>query len=66
MKVYIEKEDKTIEIKESNIRNIKDLLNFLNINSSTVITVKNKEIVLDDEPLDYSDEIKILSVISGG
>lgn len=68
MKVYIEKEDKQIEITISELKenNIKSLLDALKINPSTIITVKNNEVVLEDEPLQNDDEIKILSVISGG
>ncbi len=64
MKVYIEKEDKLLELKK--IKNVNELLNTLNINPSTVITVRNDEVVLEDEQLEDTDEIKILSVISGG
>jgi sulfur carrier protein ThiS len=64
MKIYIEKENKLLELDK--IGNIKELLDTLKINSSTVITVKNNEVVLEDESLEDSDEIKILSVISGG
>lgn len=64
MKIYIEKEDKLLEL--TNIENISELLNNLKINPSTVITVKNNEVVLEDEQLEDTDEIKILSVISGG
>jgi sulfur carrier protein ThiS len=69
MKVYVEKEDKLLELKLSElngINNIKELLDNLKINPSTVLTVKNNEIVLEDESLQDNDEIKILSVISGG
>ncbi len=64
MKVYIEKEDKLLELNE--IKNVSGLLNALNINPSTVITVKNNEVVLEDESLEDADDVKILSVISGG
>lgn len=63
MKVYIEKQDKLIELEAENV---KDLLDALKINPSTVIIVKNNEVVLLDEQLNEDDDIKILSVISGG
>jgi len=69
MKVYVEKEDKLLELKLSELKginNIKGLLDNLTINPSTVLTVKNNEVVLEDELLEDTDEIKILSVISGG
>lgn len=64
MKIYIEKEDKTIEIKF--VGNSKQLLKKLNINSETVILTKNNELVSENEKLDNNDIVKILSVVSGG
>jgi sulfur carrier protein ThiS len=67
MNVYIEKEDKQLVLKTDNTNNnIKELLKVLKINPSTVIIVKNDEIVLEEESLEDNDEVKILSVISGG
>ena len=43
-----------------------ELLKELNINPSSIILVKNDAIVLEDEILDDDDDVKILSVISGG
>lgn len=63
MKVYIEKENKYLDV---NASTGKQLLELLRINPSTVIIVKNNEIILEDEQLNDTDEIKILSVISGG
>lgn len=65
MKVFIEKDSSTINIKKTNIT-ASELLKELNINSSNVILVKNDEVILEDELLSEEDEIKILSVISGG
>ena len=64
MKIYIEKTDKLIGLK--GIRDGKELLEKLDINPQTVILTKNDEVILEDEELSESDEIKILSVISGG
>ena len=69
MKAYIEKEDRLLEFKSDelkNMQNIRELLDRLKINASTVLTVRNGEVVLEDESLEDDDEIKILSVISGG
>lgn len=63
MKVYVEKQDKLLELEK---KSVKELLDDLKINPNTVIIVRNNEIVLEDEQLDDNDEIKILSVISGG
>lgn len=64
MKIFIEKENKLLELKETCTG--KKLLEKLNINPATVILVKNEEVVLEDELLEKNDDIKILSVISGG
>ena len=55
---------KTIDL-ESNSK-VKDLLSKLKINPVTVIVSRSNELILEDERLDDNDEIKILSVISGG
>lgn len=64
MKLFLEKENKNLDIKFRG--NVKNLLSFLNINSESVIVVKNNEIVTEDEKIDDNDNVKILSVISGG
>lgn len=63
MKVYIEREDREREVKA---KTVKELLKKLNINPITVIVAKNNELVTDDEKLSERDEVKIMSVISGG
>ncbi len=64
MKIYIEKEDKEKKITFSG--SVKDLLKKLGIVPEDVIVSCNDEIVFDDYDLNDSDDIKILSVISGG
>ena len=64
MKVFIEKDNKEIQIDRSCTG--KELLQELGINPTTVLLIRNNEAVLSDEPLSETDEIKILSVISGG
>ena len=65
MKIYIEKENKNLNIKNNKFTG-KTLLENLKINPSTVILVKNDEVILEDEILEDNDDIKILSVVSGG
>ena len=65
MKVFIEKDSKSVNVKHKKISG-KVLLEELNINPSSVILVKNDEVVLEDEILGEKDDIKILSVVSGG
>jgi sulfur carrier protein len=63
MKVYIEREDRELKIKA---KTVKEVLQKLKINPVTVIVAKNNELVTDDTKLHDNDEIKIISVISGG
>jgi len=64
MYLFIEKtnERKKISFKGS----LKELLALQGINLSTVLLIKNKEVVLEDEVVGESDEVELLSVISGG
>ncbi len=66
IKAFIERENKTKEINLKEDSKIFDLLNELKINPTSVFITKNNEIILEDEKLKDEDEIKILSVISGG
>ncbi|MBI2148847.1 MoaD/ThiS family protein [Candidatus Woesearchaeota archaeon] len=63
MKIYIEKTD---EYKEVEASTVKELLEKLKINPTTILVTKNNELVTEEEKLTNKDEIKILSVISGG
>jgi len=61
--VFIERENKTEKIKA---KNVKEAMQILNINPETVLIVRNNELILPEENLNDKDEIKLLSVISGG
>lgn len=63
MKIFIEKEDKTKEVKA---KTIKEVLAKLKINPETVLTVVNDELVTENKKLSKKDDVKLLSVISGG
>lgn len=64
MKVLIEKtkEEKNISFSGT----CEDLLKTLEINSEEVLIIKNDELVSLKEHCDDDDEIRLLSVISGG
>ena len=64
--VFIDRENKNIKIELDNNFSVLDLLKKLKINPVTVIVSRNSELILEDEKLKDKDEIKILSVISGG
>ena len=63
VKVFIEKEDKVINLKANTP---KEVLYKLNINSETVLFSRNNELILENTELKENDELKLLSVISGG
>ena len=64
--VFIDKENKNIILELDNNSIVEDLLKKLKINPVTVIVSRNNELILEDERLNDKDELKILSVISGG
>ncbi|MFP4118173.1 MAG: MoaD/ThiS family protein [Candidatus Woesearchaeota archaeon] len=64
MEVYIEKEKRRFS--RDKPCKAEELLDELGINPSTVLIVRNGDIVLPDENLSGTDDVKILSVVSGG
>ena len=64
MKLFIEKIGEEKEISYSG--NGKDLCKLLGIPIDTVIIVRNNSIVTEDIMLEDTDNIQLLSVISGG
>ncbi|HZX11867.1 MAG TPA: MoaD/ThiS family protein [Candidatus Nanoarchaeia archaeon] len=63
MRVFLEKSK---EEKEVNAVSVKELLKVLKLNPTTVLVVANGRLVTEDAPLRKEDEVKILSVVSGG
>ena len=64
--VFIDKENKNTNLELDDDSFVIDLLKKLNINPVTVIVSRNNELILEDDKINSNDEIKILSVISGG
>ena len=64
--VFIDRENKNINVNLEHNSKVTDLLKKININPVTVIVSRNDELILEDEQLKDKDEIKILSVISCG
>ena len=64
--VFIDSKNKNIKLELNSNSIVLDLLKKLDINPVTVIISRNNELILEDEKLNNNDEIKILSVISGG
>jgi len=64
--VFIDRKNKNTTLRLSQNSSVSDLLKKLKINPVTVIVSRNNELILENEKLRNNDEIKILSVISGG
>lgn len=66
VKVFVQRlrETRIVDLEENS--RIEDLLKMLRISSSEVIPVKNGVIVTERETLKEGDEVKLLSVVSGG
>ena len=64
--VFVDRDNLSKTIELENYSSVADLLKKLEINPVTVIVSRNNELILEDEKLKDEDEIKILSVISGG
>ena len=66
MKVFLERSNENITISIDGKKSLKEVLFDLKISIESVILIKNNEICLEDEFVCDSDNIKILSVVSGG
>lgn len=64
VKVFLEREKRSVS--EPFDGRIRDLLARLHVNPETIVVVKNGEVVGEDERCQDDDELKLLSVISGG
>ncbi len=64
MKVYIERDDdwRTVSFSGS----AADLCRMLSVNPQTVLVVKDDELVPEDEDITGAEEIKLITVVSGG
>ena len=66
VRIFVDRDNlsKAVELEGNAL--VIDLLKKMKINPVTVIVSRNNELILEDETLENNDEIKILSVISGG
>ena len=64
MEIFIERENAKKNIKFNG--KVSKLLEKLKLNPSAVLVAKNNSLVTEDDELKDKDEVKILSVISGG
>ncbi|MBI2175930.1 MoaD/ThiS family protein [Candidatus Woesearchaeota archaeon] len=64
MKLFIERENKSKTFRFNGT--VSKLLRQLKVNPATILVARNKALVTENDKLIDSDEVKILSVISGG
>ena len=63
MKVFIERENRSVEIEA---RSIKEMLAKLKINPNTVLIARGDTLITEDTEVSNNDELRLLSVVSGG
>lgn len=64
MKVFIERSKKSVDVMFKG--KVVALLNKLEINAETVLVTRNNVLLTEEDMVKETDEIRILSVISGG
>lgn len=64
MKIYIERTGETIEKEFSGPAS--KLLEELHILTDEILVIRNGKLVAEDEELETGDDLRLLSVISGG
>ncbi len=66
-KVYIERDDKNVEVSLSSPNpTVRELLKKIKLNPVAVIVTVNNEVCIEEEKISPKDAIKIVSVVSGG
>jgi thiamine biosynthesis protein ThiS len=63
--IFIEREQDTQNIVFDGTT-VRELLQKLSVNPETVLTVRNSEVLTEEETVEENDRIELLSVISGG
>ena len=63
VKVYVDRDEKTRSL---DVKSIKDIISKLELNEEEFIIVLNGELVTPEAKIKIGDDIKFLSVISGG
>lgn len=64
MEVHIERTEEKKQLKFEG--SVAELLKKLEINTETVVVIRNNNMITNEDMLENKDEIHILSVISGG
>lgn len=66
MKIFLEKDNKTIDFEVLKEKTISDVLKELDISIESVIILKNDQVTIEEDIVINSDSLKVLSVVSGG
>ena len=66
IRVYIERQNIDMEVDVQKGSKVIDLLKALKIDTTTVLVARDESLITEDELLSDNDNLKLLSVISGG
>lgn len=66
LKLHIQRSNKEMELEIKDNSKVIDVLKQLKIDNTTVLISRNNELITEDVILKNDDDLKILSVISGG
>lgn len=66
MEIFLEKENKNVNLVINEKTTIINVLKQLNISIESVIILKNGSITIEEDSVEDTDSLKILSVVSGG
>ncbi len=64
--IIINERDNSTQKVDFRGKDLKELLQYLNINSETVLVIRNNLVITEEETLKDKDILTILSVVSGG
>lgn len=64
MKIFIEREQREEDLNFNG--KASKLLEKIMVNPQTVLIIRNGKLVTEDQKLENADEIKLMSVVSGG
>ncbi len=66
MEIFLEKDNTTITHTISGEVTISKVLQELNITIESVIILKNGDVTIEEDTVENTDSLKVLSVVSGG
>lgn len=66
VKAFIERDGREVSVEVKTDAKVRDLIKALSLNPVTVIPAVDGEVVTEEHELKNNDQIKFLSVVSGG